>query len=180
MRIALAQLNPTVGDFRANVDGMVRAARQAAALGAQVVAFPELSLPGYPPRDLVERPSFLDRNEEELQRLACETSELDLSIISGFVSRAPNPIGKRAFNSAAVIEGGKVVFRQNKTLLPTYDVFDEARYFRPAENVELCSIRGRAVALTICEDAWNDVGIGSNASTIEILSRSCSLKARSC
>ena len=156
MRIALAQLNPTVGDFRANVDGMARAARQAADLGAEVVAFPELSLPGYPPRDLVERPSFLDRNEEELQRLACETSKLDLSIISGFVSRAPNPIGKRAFNSAAVIEAGSVVFRQNKTLLPTYDVFDEARYFRPAENIALCSIRGRAVALTICEDAWND------------------------
>ena len=156
MRIALAQLNPTVGDFRANVDGMVRAARQAADRGAQVVAFPELSLPGYPPRDLVERPSFLNRNEEELQRLADETSGLDLSIICGMVGRAGDSIGKRAFNSAAVLERGKIVFRQNKTLLPTYDVFDEARYFRPAENVDLCTLRGRSVALTICEDAWND------------------------
>jgi NAD+ synthase (glutamine-hydrolysing) len=156
MRIALAQLNPTVGDFRANVEAMVRAARQAADRGAQVLAFPELSLPGYPPRDLVERNSFLDRNAEELQRFADETASLDLSIICGFVSRAENPIGKRAFNSAAMIERGKIVFQQNKTLLPTYDVFDEGRYFRPAEKVELCPLRGRSVAVTICEDAWND------------------------
>jgi NAD+ synthase/NAD+ synthase (glutamine-hydrolysing) len=156
MRIALAQLNPTVGDFRANVAGMVRAARQAADQGAEIVAFPELSLPGYPPRDLVERTSFLARNANELQYLADETADLDISIICGFVSRAENHIGKRAFNSAAVLERGKIIFRQNKTLLPTYDVFDEARYFRPAETVELCALRGRSVAITICEDAWND------------------------
>ncbi|MEO5923362.1 MAG: NAD+ synthase [Bryobacteraceae bacterium] len=156
MRIALAQLNPTVGDFRANVDAMVRAARQAADQGAQVVAFPELSLPGYPPRDLVERSSFLDRNAEELQRFASETANLDLSIICGYARRAENSIGKRAYNSAAVLEAGRIVFNQNKTLLPTYDVFDEARYFRPAEKIELCSLRGQPVALAICEDAWND------------------------
>ncbi len=156
MRIALAQLNPTVGDFRANVEGMVRAARQAADRGAQVVAFPELSLPGYPPRDLVERNSFLERNACELQRLAEQTAGLDLSLICGFVSRAQDLVGKRAFNSAAVIERGKIVFQQNKTLLPNYDVFDEARYFRPAEAVEICRLSGRSVAITICEDAWND------------------------
>lgn len=156
MRIALAQLNPTVGDFRANVEAMVRAARQAAAQGAEVIAFPELALPGYPPRDLVERPSFLDRNATELERLAQATADLDLSIICGYASRAENPTGKRALNSAAVIERGQIVFRQHKTLLPTYDVFDEARYFRPAERVELLQLRGRSVALTICEDAWND------------------------
>ncbi len=156
MRIALAQLNPTVGDFRANVDAMLRAARQAAERGAQVVAFPELSLPGYPPRDLVERGSFLDRNEAELERLARETAELDLSVICGYAGRADNPTGKRALNSAAILEGGQIVFRQHKTLLPTYDVFDEARYFRPAESIALFRLRGRPVALTICEDAWND------------------------
>ena len=117
------------------------AAHQAAANGAQVVAFPELSLPGYPPRDLVERSSFLDRNAAELARLAEETSGLDLSIICGYASRAENAIGKRALNSAAVIERGQIVFRQHKTLLPTYDVFDEARYFRPAERVDLLTLR---------------------------------------
>jgi NAD+ synthase (glutamine-hydrolysing) len=156
MRIALAQLNPTVGDFRANADAMVRAARQAAEGGAQVVVFPELSLPGYPPRDLVERTSFLDRNAAELDRLAHQTALLDLSIICGFAARAGDAAGKRALNSAAVIEGGRVVFVQNKTLLPTYDVFDEARYFRPADKVGLFTLRGRPTALTICEDAWND------------------------
>lgn len=156
MRIALAQLNPTVGDFRANVDALLRAARQAAERGAQVVAFPELSLPGYPPRDLVERGSFLDRNEAELERLARETAALDVSVICGYAGRASNPIGKRALNSAAILERGQILFRQHKTLLPTYDVFDEARYFRPAERVELFNLRGRPVALTICEDAWND------------------------
>jgi len=156
MRIALAQLNPTVGDFRANVDAMVRAARQASDRGAEVVAFPELSLPGYPPRDLVERSSFLDRNADELERLAHETSSLDLSIICGYASRAEGPIGKRALNSAAVLERGQIIFRQHKTLLPTYDVFDEARYFRPADHVDLFTLRGQPIALTICEDAWND------------------------
>ena len=135
---------------------MVSRAREAAGKGAQVVVFPELSLTGYPPRDLVEKPGFLDRCERDLHTLAEETAGLDVSIVCGYVGRNDRPVGKRAQNSAAVIERGKIVFRQNKTLLPTYDVFDEARYFQPADAVELCTIRGRQVALTICEDAWND------------------------
>lgn len=156
MRIALGQLNPTIGDFRGNAAAMVRDARRAVDMGADVIAFPELSLPGYPPRDLVEKPSFLNRNEEELQRLAHETASLDISIICGYASRSNQRVGKRALNSAAVLERGNVVFRQHKTLLPTYDVFDEARYFHPADRVELCTLRGTPVALAICEDAWND------------------------
>ena len=156
MRVALAQLNPTIGDFPENTARIVRAARDAAARGADVVVFPELALTGYPPRDLVEKPSFLDRSESELQRIAQETADLEINVICGFVARSQAETGKRALNSAAVIHGGKVVFRQSKMLLPTYDVFDEARYFRPAEHEELCSIGGRSVALTICEDAWND------------------------
>src|SRR6266852_301075 len=156
MRIALAQINPTVGDLSGNVDRMARAAREAEARGAEVAVFPELSITGYPPRDLVEKPSFVDRSERELERLARETADLDLSVVCGYVARSQAETGKRALNSAAVLEHGRVVFRQSKMLLPTYDVFDEARYFRPAEREFLCNVRGRSVALTICEDAWND------------------------
>jgi NAD+ synthase (glutamine-hydrolysing) len=156
MRIALAQINPTVGDLSGNTDRMARAAREAAVRGAEVAVFPELSVTGYPPRDLVEKPSFLDRSERELERLARETADLDLSLVCGYVARSEAETGKRALNSAAVLAHGQVVFRQSKMLLPTYDVFDEARYFRPAEREFLCTVRGRRVALTICEDAWND------------------------
>ena len=156
MRIALAQINPTVGDLSGNVNRMARAAREAAGRGAEAVVFPELSLTGYPPRDLVEKPSFLEASERELERLARETADLDLSVICGYVARSQAETGKRALNSAAVLERGQIVFRQSKMLLPNYDVFDEARYFRPGEREDLCTLRGQPMALTICEDAWND------------------------
>ena len=156
MRIALAQLNPTVGDLTGNVDRMTLASRDAAARGAEVVVFPELSITGYPPRDLVEKPAFLESCEQELNRLARETADLGLSVICGYVGRSEEETGKRALNRAALIERGEVMFRQSKMLLPNYDVFDEARYFRPAEREYLCTLRGTPVALTICEDAWND------------------------
>jgi NAD+ synthase (glutamine-hydrolysing) len=156
MRIALAQINPTVGDLSGNVNRIARASREAAERGAEVVVFPELSITGYPPRDLVEKPSFIQRSESELERLAQDAAGLDISIICGYAARSQSETGKRAMNSAAVIERGKVVFRQNKMLLPNYDVFDEARYFLPADRESLCTLRGKQVALTICEDAWND------------------------
>ena len=156
MRIALAQINPTVGDLSGNVDRMAAAAREAAGRQAELVVFPELSITGYPPRDLVEKPSFVEGSERELVRLAHETADLDLSVICGYVSRTEFDTGKRVFNRAAVLEHGEVVFRQAKMLLPTYDVFDEARYFRPGEHEFLCTVRSKHVALTICEDAWND------------------------
>jgi NAD+ synthase (glutamine-hydrolysing) len=104
----------------------------------------------------VEKPSFIEANERELARLARETASLDAAIIAGYVAHSEGETGKRAQNSAAVLERGKIVFRQNKMLLPTYDVFDEARYFRPSDKESLSTLRGRPVALTICEDAWND------------------------
>ena len=156
MRIALAQFNPTIGDLAGNVQRMTRFARDAASQGAEAVVFPELSIPGYPPRDLVEKLSFIEANEAALQSLAAATASLDLSVICGYVGKSHAETGKRAMNSAAVLGGGQILFRQSKMLLPTYDVFDEARYFRPGEREFLCPLRGRPMALTICEDAWND------------------------
>jgi len=156
MRIALAQINPTVGDLAGNVDRIVARARAASAAGAGIVAFPELSITGYPPRDLVEKPSFIEASEASLARLARETASLKVAIICGYVAHTHAETGKHAFNSAAVIDRGDVIFKQSKMLLPTYDVFDEGRYFRPSERESLFMLGKVPVALTICEDAWND------------------------
>ena len=156
MKIALGQINTTVGDLTGNVDRMVTAARRASGLGADLIAFPELSITGYPPRDLVEKGSFVERSEGELQRLARETADLPIALICGYVGKAQDSAGKRATNSAAILQRGQAVFRQTKMLLPTYDVFDEARYFVPGESPRLTTLGGRNLALTICEDAWND------------------------
>lgn len=156
MRIALGQINTTVGDLAGNAARMVEMAERAAGAGAGMIVFPELSVTGYPPRDLVEKPSFRERSEESVERIAAATARLPLALVVGYVGRSESTLGKRATNSAAVLAGGKVLFRQTKMLLPTYDVFDEARYFVPAESQSLFEWDGRPVALTICEDAWND------------------------
>jgi NAD+ synthase/NAD+ synthase (glutamine-hydrolysing) len=156
MRIALAQINTTVGDLAGNVGCMVSVTRQAARLGAEMVVFPELSITGYPPRDLVEKPTFVERSEEGLQRLASETADLPTALVCGYVGRSESQAGKGATNSAAILEKGSIRFRQTKMLLPTYDVFDEARYFMPAERQQVYTLNRTQVALTICEDAWND------------------------
>ncbi len=156
MRIALGQIDTTVGDLAGNVDRMVRFTKDAAGRGAELIVFPELSVTGYPPRDLLEKDAFIERNLLELERLAARTASLDIAIISGYAARANGVPGKQITNSAAIIEQGRVVFRQDKMLLPTYDVFDEARYFHAAERQAAANLRGRKLALTICEDAWND------------------------
>jgi NAD+ synthase/NAD+ synthase (glutamine-hydrolysing) len=156
MRAALGQINTTVGDLAGNADLMIRTARQAAERGAELVVFPELSITGYPPRDLVEKQSFIERSEQQLERLAQETARLDVALICGYVGRSPAAAGKRATNSAAFLKGGQVLFRQDKVLLPTYDVFDEARYFLPASSQTVFTLGDRKLALVICEDAWND------------------------
>jgi NAD+ synthase (glutamine-hydrolysing) len=156
MRIALGQINPTVGDLSGNIALMVRFARDAAARNAELIVFPELSITGYPPRDLVEKPSFIERSEAAVEQLAAATADLPLALIAGYVGRSRKQTGKQATNSAAIIRGGKVAMRQTKILLPTYDVFDEMRNFVPADTQLIWKTRGDDVALTICEDAWND------------------------
>ncbi len=156
MKIALAQTNSTVGDLCGNAKRMLAFAGRAAAAGANVVVFPELSLTGYPPRDLLEKESFLDRTEQHLERLAADAAPLNVSIICGTVTRTGSPAGNPIYNSAAVLQNGKIAFRQHKMLLPTYDVFDEVRYFEPATKQSPLALGDVVSALTICEDAWND------------------------
>ncbi len=156
MKIALGQINPTVGDLSGNIARMVDFSRRAGVAGADLIVFPELSLTGYPPRDLVEKPSFLSGSEGALRQLAHETKDFPLGIVTGYVGQSQSATGKHAANRAALIEGGEILFRQTKSLLPTYDVFDEARYFVPGDKRELFVFRGRKTALAICEDSWND------------------------
>ncbi|MGA2414467.1 MAG: NAD+ synthase [Candidatus Sulfotelmatobacter sp.] len=154
MKIALGQINPTVGDFSGNGAKIVEFSRRAQADGAGLILFPELSVCGYPPRDLVERPSFVARNRESVEQIAAAT--LGIAVICGLVTPAESETGKSAMNSAALLQDGKMVFLQSKMLLPTYDVFDEVRNFAPAKGQELFPFCGNRMALTICEDAWND------------------------
>ncbi len=156
MKIALAQTNSTVGDLCGNAKRILEFSRRAAESGANVVVFPELSLTGYPPRDLLEKESFLNRTEQHLERLASDAAPLDVSIICGTVTRTGSSTGLEIYNSAAVLEGGGIKFRQHKMLLPTYDVFDEARYFEPAAKQSPLALGDAVSALTICEDIWND------------------------
>ncbi|MGZ4821673.1 MAG: NAD+ synthase, partial [Terriglobales bacterium] len=154
MKIALGQINTTIGDFSGNCGKIVEFSRRALAAGATVAMFPELSICGYPPRDLVENPSFVNRNQETLQRVADETR--GIAVICGLVTPAHAETGKSVMNSAAMTRDGQVAFVQSKMLLPTYDVFDESRNFAPAAKQELLPLCGRKIALTVCEDAWND------------------------
>jgi NAD+ synthase (glutamine-hydrolysing) len=156
MKVALAQTNSTVGDLCGNAKRMLEFTQRASESGANVVVFPELSLTGYPPRDLLEKESFLDRTEQHLERLAIDSAPLATTIICGTVTRTGSPAGHPIYNSAAVLQGGVVKFRQHKMLLPTYDVFDEARYFEPATKQSPLALGDAVSALTICEDAWND------------------------
>src|ERR1700722_9738290 len=153
MKIALAQLNPTVGDFAGNSAKILDFARRAERQGADMAVFSELCLCGYLPLDLIERPQFIDRNEREL---ACLAKQLPIPSIVGYAARASGSTGKSATNAAALLANGKIEFVQQKMLLPTYDVFDESRYFQPAASQNVFSFGGQNLGITVCEDIWND------------------------
>lgn len=153
MKIALAQINPTVGDFGGNLRRIARAVRRAEEGGARLCILPEMCIPGYPARDLLLDRRFVDDNLRALDRLARMVGAMP--VVAGFIDRNPSAVGKGLFNAGAVIRGGAVrdVFR--KMLLPTYDVFDEPRYFDPAGRVTVSEVDGARVGFTICEDIWN-------------------------
>jgi len=154
VKIALGQINPTVGDFSGNAAKIIQFALQARSAGAGLILFPELSVCGYPPRDLVDRAWFVARNRATVERIAAETP--GIAVICGMVTAAEADSGKKAMNSAALLRDGRIEFIQSKMLLPTYDVFDEMRNFAPAKSQQLFNLCGKQMALTICEDAWND------------------------
>ncbi|MGA3171218.1 MAG: NAD+ synthase [Chthoniobacteraceae bacterium] len=151
MKVGLAQINTTVGDLAGNCTKILGAYREAAGAGAEVVLTPELSITGYPPQDLVFKSRFVPLNLEMLARLQADVGATPLVV--GFIDRNDGP-GAPFRNGAAVLEKGRPIRKSYKSLLPTYDVFDEDRYFEPAADVETVDLAGRAAGLTICEDIW--------------------------
>ncbi|MEE2615053.1 MAG: NAD+ synthase [Verrucomicrobiota bacterium] len=154
MKIAIAQINTTVGDFAGNSDKIIDFWHQADKSGAEMVVFPELALCGYPPRDLLLKKTFLIENEVALEQLATRGGKA--VAVVGFASQNKNGSGRPAHNSAAVLQNGQILATRHKSLLPTYDVFDEDRYFQPAKSVEPIEVLNKKIGITICEDIWND------------------------
>jgi len=157
VKVALGQINPTIGDFEGNRRLVLEATAAAERQGADLAVFPELALAGYPPRDLLERAGFVDAAAASLASLASSLASSRTAVVVGFPERLPpGPSGRLVANSAALIDGGRVTHVVRKSLLPTYDVFDEWRYFEPAAEVAPVPFRGRMLGLSICEDIWND------------------------
>lgn len=159
MKLALAQINPIVGDISGNCQKMCESVASARKDGADLVIFPELAVCGYPPKDLLLKPRFVAKNTEAVERLAAATRD-GPAVLVGFVRRNDDAVGRDLLNAAALLQDGRIVAEFYKSLLPTYDVFDEHRYFEPGNgsNVVECRLGDRMIKLgvTICEDLWND------------------------
>jgi NAD+ synthetase len=154
LKVGLLQLNSTIGDFAANRQKLLAGYERACARGAEFVLAPELFLCGYPPRDLLLRADFLEANVAILAETAKNVGIVPLCV--GYVDQNPDRPGRALRNSAAVLQNGKIVWRTHKCLLPTYDVFDEDRYFEPARHIAPFELNGHKLGITICEDIWND------------------------
>jgi predicted amidohydrolase len=156
MKLALAQINTTVGDLRGNAAKLLDFYGRAVKAGATLVLAPEMAITGYPPRDLLAKRRFVDDNLRALDELTAKIG--DAALVVGYVDINPQRPGKEYFNAAALVRNGKILARRFKTLLPTYDVFDEDRYFQPADANAAVEMDKHKLALTICEDIWNGPG----------------------
>ncbi len=153
MKIGLVQLNPVIGDFERNCTKIREWSRRAKDKGCSLVIFPELAVSGYPPLDLLERKAFLDASDRAVADLISDLPELD--VMFGSLERRENERGKPLYNSAIVIRGKKIIFKARKQLLPSYDVFDETRYFEPGPPSEIYELQGHNFCVTVCEDVWH-------------------------
>ena len=155
--VTLHQINTTVGDFDGNLEIIVRGAKQALEKGASLAVFPELSITGYPPLDLLENRTFVLDASRAMDRLLIESRKLDITILVGSIlTRDKTSIGKPLHNAAILIRKGNILASHSKVLLPTYDVFDESRYFEPGTSLTIADTAGNSIALSVCEDVWND------------------------
>lgn len=154
MKIALAQINPKVGDFQNNANKIRSFIDRAGNNGAHLVVFPELAVTGYPPKDLLDVPAFIDENLKALDEIVCSVH--NIAVVVGFVDRNKRPYGKLVHNAAAFIQDRAIVSVHHKSLLPTYDVFDECRHFEPAHDIFPVKFMGYTLGISICEDIWND------------------------
>jgi len=154
LKLAIAQTNPVVGDFEQNTKKILEAYETSSRNGARFLITPELGVCGYPPHDLVERPEIFERSDRAIEFLKSKTKNSNCALIVGGVAQNTKGIGKKALNQAYVLEKGEVVLTQAKTLLPTYDVFDEARYFESAEKIKAWVCDGVPIGIGICEDLW--------------------------
>jgi NAD+ synthetase len=157
MKIAIAQINPVIGDFEYNLNRIRHYAGKAVSSSCDLVIFSELAVSGYPPRDLLEKQDFIEKNLASLSMLINEIK--GIGVICGFVDKNPDDEGKPLYNSAVLFENGRILQKVNKRLLPTYDVFDESRYFEAGVECKSCNYKGVKIGITICEDAWNDEDI---------------------
>jgi NAD+ synthase (glutamine-hydrolysing) len=153
MKIALAQINVHIGNFEANFNKIANFINDAKKQQADIILFPELSVCGYPPRDFLDFDDFVDKCYEVIEKIKPLTQEI--AVVVGSPSRNPKIEGKDLYNSAFFIFEGEIKHIVNKALLPTYDIFDEYRYFEPATEFQNITFKGRKIALTVCEDLWN-------------------------
>ena len=166
MKIVLAQLNYHIGNFELNTDKIIKAINQAKTQHADLVVFSELAICGYPPKDLLERKDFIEKTQDAINHVASHCTEI--AAVLGGPSINPHSKGKNLYNSAFFMCEGKVQSIHNKTLLPTYDIFDEYRYFEPNTEYNLVEYKGKKIAITICEDLWEKQAVDNNFAKEEL------------
>lgn len=166
MKIGVAQINLKIGSLESNASQIIAAAHKLAEQGVKLAIFPELAISGYYPWDILDQPGFVEEQNEQLERIAHETKNLDITIALGHVSIAQNA-GKPFHNSFSLIKNGQMIETAHKQLLPTYNIFDERRHFEPGNRSSVVEIEGEKIGFLICEDAWNDDGLSYENNPIE-------------